>query len=75
MDEEKKIEKRLEKDFGFKKCGISKSESEEKRLIQNKAEVQFKAECDISYEETFTCEGQFNKEKGTLSKTNCEQKG
>jgi hypothetical protein len=66
MTNNKKIEKRLENDLGFDDCKVNES--------QINHGDKFEAECKNSYEDSFSCQGKFSIEKGTLSKTNCEKK-
>ena len=65
MEHNKKIEKRLENDFGFQTCEVN--------LPQNKIDEEFKAECQNSYQDTFSCQGKLSK-NGVLTKTDCEKK-
>jgi hypothetical protein len=65
MVHNKKIEKRLENDLGFEMCNVSQP--------QNNTQEEFEAECQNSYEDTFSCQGKFSKD-GILSKTDCEKK-
>ena len=60
----KKIEKRLENDLGFDTCKVSPP--------QNNTQGEFEAECQNSYQDTFSCQGKFSK-NGILSKTNCDK--
>ena len=65
MVNNKKIEKRLENDLGFKTCKVSQP--------QNDNQEEFEAECQNSYDDTFSCQGKFSKD-GILNKTDCEKK-
>jgi len=65
MENNKKIEKRLENDLGFETCKIN--------LPQDKIQEEFEAECQNSYQDSFSCQGKFS-EEGVLSKTNCDKK-
>ena len=64
MEHKKKIEKRLETDFGYETCKVS--------LPQNNTQEEFEAECQNSYDDTFSCQGKISKD-GVLSKTNCDK--
>ena len=64
MENNKKIEKRLENDLGFETCKVS--------LSPNITQGEFEAECQNSYKDTFTCQGKISKD-GVLSKTNCDK--
>jgi len=66
MQNEKKIEKRLKTDFGFDNCQVKNT----KDNVGN----EFQANCTNSYDDTFSCQGKFNTEKGNLSRTDCEKK-
>ncbi len=65
MEDNKKIEKRLEKNLGFETCKVSQP--------QNKTQGEFEAECQNSYQDTFSCQGKISKE-GVLNRTDCEKK-
>ncbi|TFG13252.1 MAG: hypothetical protein EU531_09950 [Promethearchaeota archaeon] len=64
MKNNKKIEKRLENDLGFETCKVNPP--------QNKIQGEFKAECQNSYEDMFSCQGKISKD-GVLTKTNCDK--
>lgn len=66
MEDNKKIEKRLEKNLGFETCKVSQP--------QNKTQGEFEAECQNSYKDAFSCQGKFSAKEGVLSKINCEKK-
>jgi hypothetical protein len=65
MEHNKKIEKRLENDLGFSTCKVNQP--------QNNTQEEFEAECQNSYQDTFSCQGKFSKED-ILSKTDCDKK-
>ena len=66
MDNNKKIEKRLKTDLGFDTCRVN--------LPQNNTQGEFGAECQNSYEDSFSCEGKFSPKEDVLSQTNCDKK-
>jgi hypothetical protein len=65
MHQNKKIEKQLEDDLGFEHCKVKE--------VQNKTGDEFEAKCQNAYEDAFSCQGKFNAERGSLSKTDCDK--